>query len=272
MQSLQLAHRLENKNVLLIGAGEVAVTRMPKLLPTGCRLTIVSPSFHRKIRESFPPGIPNESDSMVVNDEWTSASRETYRLVKDTYKPEHLYLESHWHIVLVCISDHDVSREIYAQVQKQFGPQQLINVADVPPLCNFYFGANCTLAHDRLQVLVSSNGLSPRFAALVRDEIAAVLSAKEQQLEEAIARLGDLRARIRSIACNRDDVAFRMSWIKIVTDTFGLERCNLLDVDKLAHLFAQMYAEWSDGTAPPAAVTATDFPAPDQLVAEYSLQ
>ena len=272
MQSLQLAHRLENKNVLLVGAGEVAVTRMPKLLPTGCKLTIVSPWFHRKIRESFPGDIPGNQGGIAVNAEWDSHSQQTYRIVNDTYRPEHLSLEPHWHIVLVCISDHSASRAIHAQVQERFGPQQLINVADVPPLCNFYFGANCTLAHDRLQVLVSSNGLSPRFAALVRDEIAQALAEKEELLEQAIAKLGDLRARIRSIACNSDDVAFRMSWIKVVTDAFGLQQCHRLDVDRLAHLFAQMYAEHSTATAAPPAVKLADFPQSADLVALYSTE
>lgn len=257
LQSLQLAHRLEDANILLIGGGEVAVTRISKLLPTGCKLTIVSPSIHDRILETFPyPVVKGEE---VINGEWTADKQQTYRVVQDRYVENYLELESHWNIVLVCISEHDIARKIYNDVVNKYGKAQLINVADVPPLCNFFFGANLNIANNKIQILVSSNSMSPRFSALIRDEISNTLTTQDEQLELSIDKLGQLRNNIRKIATTHDDIPFRMSWVRSVTDIFGFKNCHVMDVTKLTELFRVMY-ESRDGI-----VTVDDFPARDQM-------
>ncbi|SMN19116.1 similar to Saccharomyces cerevisiae YBR213W MET8 Bifunctional dehydrogenase and ferrochelatase, involved in the biosynthesis of siroheme, a prosthetic group used by sulfite reductase [Maudiozyma saulgeensis] len=272
MLSLQLAHRLENRHVLLIGAGDVAVTRIPKLLPTGCKLTIISPSFHNKIRETFPPEWSNNIPlgQTITNANWDSQLQQAYRVVNDTYKQEYFSLESAWSLILVCISDHAVSRQIYEDAISRYGCGQMINVADVPPLCNFYFGANATLAQGKLQVLVSTNGLSPRFSAILRDDIEQRYNEQDGQLDLAIEKLGQLRSRVRTIACNPQDVAFRMNWVKVITDRFGLPYCHTMDVDKLTHLFTQMYRDATLQTDTPVILTDNDFPTRDQILQDYS--
>jgi len=191
-------------------------------------------------------------------------------VVNDTYRQEQLDLEPAWSLILVCISDHDVSRQIYEDVVAKYGSAQMINVADVPPLCNFYFGANATLAQGRLQILVSTNGLSPRFSALLRDDIEQRYDSQAGQLDLAIDKLGQLRSRIRVIACNTNDVAFRMNWVKLVTDRFGLAYCHVMDVEKLSHLFTQMYNDATLQTVTPVAVTDSDLPSHDYMLQHYS--
>ena len=53
VSSLQLAHRLFDRNILLVGAGEVALTRLLKLVPTGCKVTLVSPEIHEDIIKKY---------------------------------------------------------------------------------------------------------------------------------------------------------------------------------------------------------------------------
>ena len=69
-----------------------------------------------------------------MNQDWNSQSQQTYRVVRDVYHRDQLDIEPVWSIILVCISDHTVSKQIYQDVQQKYGAAQLINVADVPPL------------------------------------------------------------------------------------------------------------------------------------------
>ena len=266
MLSLQLAHRLQEANVLLIGAGEVALTRIPKLLPTGCKLTIISPLIHSKIQETFPNQVSNGEIS--INGDWTPESQQTYRIIRDIYHRDQLDIEPVWSIILVCISDHIVSKEIYQDVQNKYGSGQMINVADVPPLCNFYFGANAILANGHIQLLISTNGLSPRFGALIRDDIEERFESHAVQLDEAISKLGELRETVRIIACNHDDVKLRMTWIKEITDRFGLANCYKMDVDKLAHLFTDTYSYCKQEGIP--TITSDNIPSKEELLSQFT--
>lgn len=264
MLSLQLAHRLQDANILLIGAGEVALTRIPKLLPTGCKLTVIAPLIHSQIQQTFPEQI---HDGININSNWNSTVQQTYRIIRDVYNKDQLDIEPVWSIILVCISDHDVSKQIYGDIQFKYGASQLINVADVPPLCNFYFGANATLANGHIQLLVSTNGLSPRFGALIRDDIEQRYETNAIELDQAISKLGELRETIRTIACNHDDVKLRMAWIKEITDRFGLQNCHRMNINKLTHLFADTYGYCKqEGVS---TITKDDVPSREELLSQF---
>ncbi|CCF59265.1 hypothetical protein KAFR_0G02310 [Kazachstania africana CBS 2517] len=255
VQSLQLAHRLEDLNVLLIGAGKIASTRFPKLLPTGCKLTVVAREIDETFYESFVSG-----QLEGTNEGWSSAKQEIYRIVRDEFKTEYLELENYWHIILVCISDIGRSESIYSECILKYGESQLINVADVPKFCNFYFGSNLNLADDKLQILVSSNGASPRFTALVRNEIAKTFD-DDLELSIAMTKLKELRSEIRRLtnaSREKTDIQFRMEWVRRCTDIYGLRYCHLLDVESLLELFSEMYSNRS-----------LTFPPKDEMLTKY---
>lgn len=95
-----------------------------------------------------------------------------------------------------------------------------VNVADVPPLCDFYFGAQ--FRRGPLQVLVSTGGMGPRVGAMIRDHIEKGLP---DQLEESIEGVGALRKDLRKRApgVGGELGRKRMEWMIGVCDEWGLE-------------------------------------------------
>lgn len=244
MRSLQVAHRLEGKNVLLIGGGEVAMTRIPKLLPTGCQLTLVAPILHPDLKPNY--------------------SHQIHRIVEEEFRDSHLELSPWWSLILLCIPDRMESERIYKVCKQKYGPQQMINVADIPELCDFYFGANVNLTRDgSLQILISSNGVSPRFTALIKNEIETRFNGDEMQLDGALEKLGNLRSRLRAFPLPPGvDIKYRMQWIKKCTDLFGISHCHALEVDKLVQLFAEMSQQ-----SPPS----LQFPSTADMLGDYTV-
>ncbi|EGA76019.1 Met8p [Saccharomyces cerevisiae AWRI796] len=161
---------------------------------------------------------------------------------------------------MTCIPDHPESARIYHLCKERFGKQQLVNVADKPDLCDFYFGANLEIG-DRLQILISTNGLSPRFGALIRDEIRNLFTQMgDLALEDAVVKLGELRRGIRLLAPDDKDVKYRMDWARRCTDLFGIQHCHNIDVKRLLDLFKVMFQEQN---------CSLQFPPRERLLSEY---
>lgn len=237
-KSLLLAHQLRDKNVLVIGAGDVALTRLKKLIPTGCRITIIGPELNPKIRELYC----NHCDPHTGIDEQWQLNGGVYRYIPTFFQDDLLSLyqdgvNSSWALILVCIPDGTISKHIYSLTKSKFGQQQLINVADNKPMCDVYFGANWE--DESLQILISSNGAGPRFTALLRDEIGQMLS--EFQLNKSVENLQELRSRVQHQARGPESTQFRMKWMSRCTETFGVRNCHKMDVDSLINLFQEMY-------------------------------
>ena len=142
------------------------------------------------------------------------------QVIQDEFKEEYFNLdgeEEYWHLILVCIASDNKSEEIHALAKKKYGNQQMVNVADKPALCDFFFGANATLGGG-LQLMISSNGISPTLGGIVRDEITRHFQSMD--FDESMKRLGDLRVKIRKATTNPsgpdkpEDIQYRMRWIK----------------------------------------------------------
>lgn len=261
-QSLLLAHRLEGKNVLLVGGGEVALTRLKKLIPTGARVTLVAPEVHPTVWKDYCSFIdPDEANGVdFIDKNWTAKSG-IYRVIKEGFKFDYLDLyrkgnDSGWSLILTCIPNKPLSEEIYHESKRRFGSQQTVNVADNPPLCDVYFGAE--LNNSKMQLMISSNGMGPRFVALLRDEIAHMLEGID--FETSLNNLGALRQAVRGIASNdSSDTKYRMDWMKRCTETFGVKNCGNLNVHELTKLFEKMYNDDQN----------MEFPAREEMLQKY---
>ena len=120
-------------------------------------------------------------------------------------------------MVLVAIDDPVASKKIYYYSKAARIPA---NIADVPPLCDFYFGS---IHRDGpLQVMVSTNGNGPRLASLIRQRIAAGLP---KNAGDAILKVGQLRKYVRKAEAGTDQTAVdrRMKWMSAVSETWSLE-------------------------------------------------
>lgn len=233
MDSLQLAHQLKDKHVLLVGGGEVAFTRILKLIKTGAKVTVVAQEVHPDITKKFGFG-----ESVRRNPNWSPEALELYQVVRGAFIDDHFNLNDGegWSLVLTAIPDQLESERIYRKAKSLFGAQQMVNVADNPPLCDFHFGAN--LKVHGLQLLISSNGSSPRFSALVRDEIKSHLASLD--LDRAVENLGKLRSGVRDLSPDQRSSKYRMAWVKQCTDIFGIKHASVIDADKLLTLYSAM--------------------------------
>lgn len=167
--SLPIAWVLKGKPVLLVGGGEVAETRVRKLVPNEADVVVVAPSLTPYI-------------------ESLAASKQITWLQRSFELPD-LELR-HWSFVLTAIDDHSTSKCIAHECRAKHIP---VNVADVIPLCDFYFGAN--FEQGPLKVMVSTGSGAPRLAKRVLNELAN--HTAKFQFGEAISNVQHLRSRLR---------------------------------------------------------------------------
>jgi precorrin-2 dehydrogenase / sirohydrochlorin ferrochelatase len=133
-------------------------------------------------------------------------------------------------MVLTAIDDPAASTRIWKYCKKLKVP---VNVADVPPECDFYFGS--VHRDGPLQIMVSTNGSGPRIAARIRKEIAKMLPEGTGQ---SITKVGQLRMKLRKVAPGKttEDIDKRMGWMSAVCDKWSTENFNGMDEEDMDHL------------------------------------
>jgi precorrin-2 dehydrogenase/sirohydrochlorin ferrochelatase len=209
--SLLVAYQVRSKPVLVVGGGAVAAGRILSLLNADAHVHLVCPlsGCNAEVQHRI-----RTCDNLTHHDRNFHAS---------------LLHEINPTIVLTAIDDPVVSSQIYKLCHELRIP---INVADVPPECDFYFGS--VHRDGPLQVMVSTNGNGPKLANIVRRQIAGNLP---ENLGEAITRVGQLRKRLRKVAGAQEDGPRRMEWMSRVCEEWTLEElCQLGDAEMEALL------------------------------------
>ncbi|KAF2092815.1 siroheme synthase middle domains-like protein [Rhizodiscina lignyota] len=209
--SLILAWQVRNRRVLVVGGGDVAAGRILNLLNADALLTIIAPlPLHPEIQYRLT----------------THASRVAH--IPRKFEPSDLDDPS-IAMVLTAVDDPEASTRIYTLCKEKRIP---VNVADVPPECDFYFGS--THRDGPLQIMVSTNGNGPKLASLVRKQIARSLPPN---IGDAIAKVGQLRKKLRRIAPTQQEGPKRMQWMSKVCETWSFqELCDMTDEDMEALL------------------------------------
>ncbi|KAL2753106.1 hypothetical protein ACRALDRAFT_1052862 [Sodiomyces alcalophilus JCM 7366] len=201
--SLILAWQVKGKNVLVVGGGEVAASRIYHVLNADANVTVVCPTS----------GLNPEVSHRI--------SRGQVKHVDRVFEPSDLDAAD---MVLVAIDDPAASTVIWKLCKERRIPA---NIADVPPECDFYFGS--VHRDGPLQIMVSTNGKGPRLAALIRRYIAKKLP---KNAGNAIEAIGELRQRLRKIAPAHEDSPKRMAWMTNVSNSFEWdEMCEFTDED-----------------------------------------
>jgi len=154
---------LEGRHCLVVGGGQVGKQKIAGLLDAGAEVTLVDPSPTLALGEIFG----------------------RVRWHRRRYLPSDL---DGVHLVIAATSDPNTNQQIYEDAQQR---RILVNVVDVPPLCDFYYPA--VVRRGSLVIAVSSQGESPQLAQRVRDEISQVLPAG---LDETVKSIGEERRRI----------------------------------------------------------------------------
>ncbi|KAL0071336.1 monooxygenase [Marasmius tenuissimus] len=203
--SLMLAWQLKDKTVLIVGGGEVASQRLDSVIGTDARMVVLCPQSGlnartRRYIELFP-------ERITYHDRTFTGAAELNEV----------------DLVLTAIDDHIQSRDIVELCRQAKIP---VNAADIPDLCDFFFGAQ--IRDGPLQVMISTNGNGPRLSGLMRKKLQAGLSGYEG---EAITKIGALRAQLKKRAPGVGGPLGRrrMQWMTQVCDKWDMEDFTQLD-------------------------------------------
>ncbi|MBG0846848.1 uroporphyrinogen-III C-methyltransferase [Pseudomonas chengduensis] len=166
MQFLPLFHKLQDRLVLVIGGGEVALRKARLLSDAGAVLRVVAPDIRSELQELAGPG-------GIFLRGYASSDLQGVALV------------------IAATDDVPLNAQISAEAQALGIP---VNVVDAPALCSVIFPA--IVDRSPLIVAVSSGGDAPVLARLIRAKIETWIPATYGQL----ANLGKrFRERVKQL-------------------------------------------------------------------------
>ncbi|VVT51725.1 uncharacterized protein SAPINGB_P003192 [Magnusiomyces paraingens] len=209
--SLIIAWQVKSRPVLVVGGGDVACGRVSSLLSADAVVTVVAPALPNDDLRAY---IESHPTITYINITVTQDS------IKDLLSGPDGPLYS---MVLTAIDAPDISRAIHAECKRVGIP---VNIADVPPLCDFYFAS--TIRRGPLQVAVSTGGSAPRLARRIRLDIERGVDSLGD-IEKAIENTAVLRAKLRVLTDNKPElhktdqekIRSRMQWMSRVCDSLS---------------------------------------------------
>jgi precorrin-2 dehydrogenase/sirohydrochlorin ferrochelatase len=154
---------IKDKNVLIVGAGEVALRKIEKLIPFEPKITVVAKEI---IREEIRELAKEHSINLV----------ERAFLFTDIDGKE---------IVIVAVDDIDLQREIYNYCVRRKIP---VNSVDSPDYCTFIFPAY--VKRGDIVVGITTSGKAPGLSGKLRKLIENSLP---EDLEQLLNQLSEIR-------------------------------------------------------------------------------
>ncbi|UOY07634.1 bifunctional precorrin-2 dehydrogenase/sirohydrochlorin ferrochelatase [Muricauda sp. SCSIO 64092] len=154
--------------VLIVGGGYVAEEKLHFLTKSSpdAKVTMVAPMFREATLDI--------------------AKQFNVTIVEDEYNANYLYGK---HMVVATTDVPEVNLRIYKDCRKL---HILVNVADNPPLCDFYMGGIVTKGH--VKVAISTNGKSPTTAKRLRQFFEEVLP---EDISKMVQNLNEFRKTIK---------------------------------------------------------------------------
>lgn len=174
MANYPIMVNLENKDCVVVGGGRVATRKIANLLEAKAKVVVVSISSSVEIKEWAKANLLH----------WKKKEFE-----KDDVKKAFL--------VIAATDSLETNRQVYDSVSAN----QLINVVDVPNLCNFTVPT--VLRRGKLAIAVSTTGGSPLLAKKIKQDLSEIYDdSYEQYLEfldvtrkDIIAKISDYRVK-----------------------------------------------------------------------------
>ena len=157
--------KLAGRRCLVVGGGDVGLEKVEGLLACDGEVTLVAPDAVEPLRDLSAEG--------------------SIRWERREYRSRDL--EGSF-MVIAATSDTDVNIRVYEDAERR---AMLVNVVDVPPLCNFILPA--IIRTGPLAIAISTAGASPALAKRIRDQIA-------DEYGEPYARLAVLLNEVRGWA------------------------------------------------------------------------
>ena len=136
--------RLGGRPCLVVGGGDIGLEKVEGLLACDADVTLVAPEAAPELRDLAEEG--------------------SIRWERRGYEPADLDGKF---LAIAATSDTDVNISVYDEAERR---AMLVNVVDVPPLCNFILPA--IVRNGPLAIAISTAGASPALAKRMKREIA----------------------------------------------------------------------------------------------------
>ena len=156
---LPLTFKLENKRVLVLGAGKIGTGKAQLLIDAGARVDMIS----KDVLAPLPEGL-----SSFQQREYEYGDLAGYMLV------------------ISAVAD-DKTNDVIVSEAAELGIW--LNCVDIPDRCDFYFMALHTAGD--VTVAVTSRGSAPALAQVIRDEVAKAVPENTAQVAAQIRRERD---------------------------------------------------------------------------------
>jgi precorrin-2 dehydrogenase/sirohydrochlorin ferrochelatase len=157
--------KLTGRPCIVIGAGNLAESKIESLQAANARVTVIAPAANERIVAM--------ADSGEVT--W--------------YRREYATGDVAGNFLVIAATDNPaVNRGVFAEAEAE---GVLINAVDDPPFCDFYFPS--VVRRGELQIAISTAGASPALAQRLRKEINALLPL---DTGDWLAELGNLRREV----------------------------------------------------------------------------
>lgn len=170
--------KCQTLDILIVGGGFVAEEKLYFLTKSSpdARVTLVAPFFREDTRRL--------------------AGEFGAKLIESEYHPGYLQDQ---HLVIATTDKPAVNEKIFADCRQR---HILVNVADNPPLCDFYMGGIVTKGH--VKIAISTNGKSPTTAKRLRQFFEAVLPDDISRMVEYLnayrkTLAGDFEAKVNEM-------------------------------------------------------------------------
>ena len=136
--------KLKGRNCLVVGGGDIGLEKVEGLLACGATVTLVAP-------DAVPALEAYAAEGSIAWD-------------RRAYEPADL--EGKF-LAIAATNDSEINISVYEQAERR---AMLVNVVDVPPLCNFILPA--IVRTGPLAIAISTAGASPALAKRMKREIA----------------------------------------------------------------------------------------------------
>lgn len=203
---------LEGKDCLVIGGGPVAYRKITNLLEHLAKVTVISPQVYEPIK------------ALAVNGSMTFRQKSfSDEDIQDMY-------------LVIAATDDPFLNKKAADLCRQKGI--MINVVDDPPNCDFFVPS--VVRRNSLVVAVSTEGKSPLFARLLRQDLETLITDDYGDLVEF---LGEKRDGIKK---NVADPEKRQHILRALIDEEAMTLLKQGEVEKIRERIEQCISSWQD--------------------------
>jgi siroheme synthase-like protein len=159
---------IENRDVVIIGGGNVCARKAETMMKYGARVTIVAPEFTEEIEG------------------WAREGR--LALKRKTYEASDLEGAN---IVIASTDIQSVNEQIAADCRARRIP---VNVVDVTPLCEFIVPA--IIEKGSVQIAVSTGGKSPALARTLKEDLQRLIGPEYAEVNDVLGTLREEAKRV----------------------------------------------------------------------------